>query len=178
NISKDIVAISAPKSELEQKLEFYRNKAAVPNTVKATQNWMKKFDEFQQYYNYTTPIESIEDPCLIEKQICEFIAQMTKKDRGEYKAKTVKQAIDTLNRYINKNGIIRGLNLYDKYQFPDLHNVLNDKMKDLQEKGLGEQKGSMALTVHQFQVQSDESILFYRYHSKNNQRGIEGENAH
>ncbi|CAG8851034.1 29271_t:CDS:2, partial [Gigaspora margarita] len=90
NISKDSdsATISVPKSDLKQKLDFYHKKAAVPNIVKAIQNWVKKLDEFY--------------PSLIEQQVCEFIAQMTKKDGGEYKAKTVKQAINRINRYISK----------------------------------------------------------------------------
>ncbi|CAG8806095.1 4248_t:CDS:2, partial [Gigaspora margarita] len=47
--------ISAPKSDLEQKLDFYQKKAA-------------KLDEFHLCYNYVTPIETIEDPSLIEQQ--------------------------------------------------------------------------------------------------------------
>ncbi|CAG8529193.1 824_t:CDS:2 [Gigaspora margarita] len=118
--------ISAPKSDLEQKLDFYQKKAAVPNTVKATQNWVKKLDEFRLRYNYVAPIETIEDPSLIKQQ-----------------------TIDKINRYISKNGAIHGLNLHDKYQFPDLYDILNGKMKDLQEKGLGKKDGSVVLTVQQ-----------------------------
>ncbi|CAG8780450.1 8373_t:CDS:2, partial [Racocetra persica] len=170
NTSKDSVITSVPRSEIEQKLDFYRKKAAVPNMVKATQNWTKKFNEFRHHYNYVTPIETIEDPHLIEQQICEFIVQMTKKDKGEYKAKTVKQAIDRINKYISKTSIIRGLNLHDKYQFPDLHDILNGKIKDLQERGFGEKEGSIALTAQQVkEILSDD---------KNNQREIQGGNAH
>ncbi|CAG8573068.1 24710_t:CDS:2, partial [Racocetra persica] len=122
--------------------------------VKATRNWIKKFNKFCQHYNYITPIKSIEDSSLIEQQLCKFIAQMTKKDGGKYKAKTIKQAIDRINRYISKNRAICDLNLHDKYQFPDLYNILNSKMKDLQEKELGKKKDH-----------------------KNNQQGIEEENA-
>ncbi|CAG8805295.1 7902_t:CDS:1, partial [Gigaspora rosea] len=70
NISEDSdsATISAPKSDLEQKLDFYWKKAAVPNTVKATQNWIKKLNEFCLRYNYIMPIETIEDPSLIEQQ--------------------------------------------------------------------------------------------------------------
>ena len=125
---------STPRSEIEQKLDFYRKKAAVYNTEKSTQNWIKKFEEFRIQYNYVTPLESIKDPHLIEQQLCEYIVQMTKKDGNEYKATTIKQAIDGINRYISKNRAIRGFNLHDKYQFPNLHNILNGKMKDLQEK--------------------------------------------
>ncbi|CAG8800414.1 6663_t:CDS:2 [Gigaspora margarita] len=120
NISEESAAISVPRSEI-------------------------KFNKFCCSYNYATPIEVIEDPCLIEQQIYEFVAQITKKDGGEYKAKMIKQAIDGINRYISKNSTIHGFNLHDKYQFPDLHDILNSKMKDLQEKGLGEKNRSMAL---------------------------------
>ncbi|CAG8790175.1 27471_t:CDS:2, partial [Racocetra persica] len=110
NIFEKNAAISVPRSEIAQKLDFYKKKAAVPNTVKATQNWMKK---------------------------------------SKYKAKTIKQAIDGINRFISKNSAIRGFNLHNKYQFLDLHDILNSKMKDLQKKGLEEKEGSIALTAQQ-----------------------------
>ncbi|CAG8621895.1 10551_t:CDS:2, partial [Cetraspora pellucida] len=34
------------------------------------------------------------------------------------------------------------------------------------------------LQINQFQIQPDGGILFYRYHSKNNQQGIQGGDAH
>ncbi|CAG8653788.1 31292_t:CDS:2, partial [Racocetra persica] len=171
NTSEDSVITSMPRSEIEQKLDFYRKKAAVPNTVKATQNWTKKFNEFQHHYNYITPIETIEDSYLIEQQICEFIAQMTKKD----------EAIDEINRYISKTSTIRGLNLHDKYQFLDLHDILNGKIKDLQERGFGEKEGSMALTVQQVKEILSDKFLDSKIPQglfKNNQREIQGGNAH
>ncbi|CAG8717480.1 20603_t:CDS:1, partial [Racocetra persica] len=84
---------------------------------------------------------------------------MTKKDGGEYKAKTVKQAIDRINRYISKTGTICSLNLHDKYQFLDLYNILNGKIKDLQEREFGEKEGSMALIAQQVkEILSDEFL--------------------
>ncbi|CAG8763370.1 12852_t:CDS:2 [Cetraspora pellucida] len=156
--SEDSVTANTSKSELEQKLEFYKRKAT--------------FKEFRRNFNYVTPIKSIADPHLIECQVCEYIAQMAKKDGEEYKAKTIQQAVDRINRYLVKHRSVQGLNLHDKYQFPNLHDVVNGKMKDLQEKGLGEKEGSVALSAQQ--IQSDDSILFYHYRSKNNQRGILG----
>ncbi|CAG8516200.1 13243_t:CDS:2 [Racocetra persica] len=191
-----ILNTDTPRSEIEQKLDFYRKKVSVYNTEKSTQNWVKKFEEFQHKYNYVTPLESIEGPHLIEQQICEYVAKMTKKDGGEYKATTIKQAVDAINRYLSKN--------------------------DLQEKELGEKEGLMALMaqqvkeilddeflnpktsqgllyrvffqnatifacqgrehyllqVNQFQIQPDGSILFYRYRSKNNQWGIQEGDAY
>ena len=74
-----------------------------------------------------------------------------KKNSGEYKAQTVKQAVDAINRHLVNISSIRGINLYDKYEFPDLWTVLHSKMKDLQEKGFGEKEGSIALNVQQVQ---------------------------
>ncbi|CAG8496804.1 3881_t:CDS:1, partial [Racocetra persica] len=122
-------------------------KAVVYNIEKSTQNWIKKFEEFCTKYNYIIPSESIKDPHLIEQQIYEYVAQITKKVGGEYKITTIKQAIDEINRYFSKNGAIRRFNLHNKYQFLNLHDILNGKIKDLQEKGLGKKEGSIALTV-------------------------------
>src|SRR6266542_1329370 len=74
-----------------------------------------------------------------------------KKNAGKYKAKTIKQVIDAINRHLVKISPTRGINLHDKYEFPDLQAVLHGKMKDLQEKGFGEKEGSMALTAQQIQ---------------------------
>ena len=82
-------------SEIYKKLDFYRQKAMVPNTEKSTRNWIAKFEEFCKNYNYIVPLDKITDSELIEQQVCEYIAQMSKKkNAGEYKANTVKQAVD------------------------------------------------------------------------------------
>ncbi|GES72689.1 hypothetical protein GLOIN_2v1784543 [Rhizophagus clarus] len=93
---------SNPVLSLQEKLVFYHQKAA------------KK-------YNYIIPLEHITDSKLVEKQICEYIAQMSKKkNSSEYKAKSVKQAVDAINRHLVKISPIRGINLHYKYEFPDL----------------------------------------------------------
>jgi len=106
--------------------------------------------------------------------------------------------------------------------FPDLHNVLHEKMRDLQEHGFGETSGSVAinsqqilqilqhprmstnspesllyriffrlsiilamrgeehyrLKIDQFKSDKHDGLQFFRYISKNNQRGIQGGRAH
>ena len=74
-----------------------------------------------------------------------------KKNAGEYKAKTIKQAVNTINCHLVKISPIHGINLYDRYEFPDLQTILHGKMKDLQEKGFGKKEGSMALIAQQIQ---------------------------
>ena len=39
---------------------------------------------------------------------------------------------------MSKTSPICGVNLHDKYEFPDLWTILHGKMKDLQEKRFGE----------------------------------------
>ncbi|GBC04743.1 hypothetical protein RclHR1_05840004 [Rhizophagus clarus] len=114
---------------------------------------------------------------------------------------------------------ISQINLYDKYIFPDLHDVLHGKLRDLQEHDFGETLGSVAinsqqihqilhhpkittdnpegllyhvffrlsiilamregehyqLKISQFKSNENGGLKFFRYISKNNQRGIQGE---
>ena len=75
-----------------------------------------------------------------------FIATMKKKDGTEYRALSIRQAVDGINRYLIEFSTIHGINLRDHHQFPILTKVLDGKMKELQDKGLGKIKGSAALT--------------------------------
>ena len=76
---------------------------------------------------------------------------MKTKDGNKYKATSIKQSVDALNRYLLHHSPIPQVNLHDKYMFPDLHNVLHGKMRDLQEQGLGEKSGSAAINSQQIQ---------------------------
>ncbi|CAG8583118.1 15796_t:CDS:2 [Gigaspora rosea] len=88
--------------------------------------------------------------------------------------------------------IAQRLNFYrKKAAFPDLYDILNGKLKDLQEKRLGKKDGLIALTAQQVkEILSDEFLdptipqgLLYRVFFHNAtifacQGGIEGGNAH
>ena len=43
-----------------------------------------------------------------------------KKNADEYKTNTVKQVVDVINCHLIKVSLIHGINLHDKYEFPDL----------------------------------------------------------
>ncbi|GBB85435.1 hypothetical protein RclHR1_11980003 [Rhizophagus clarus] len=75
---------------------------------------------------------------------------------SEYKATSIKQAVDAINRYLLCHSPILRVNLHDKYMFPDLHNVLHGKMRELQEHGFGEISGSV--TINSWQIQQ---ILYH-----------------
>ncbi|CAG8591342.1 3114_t:CDS:2 [Funneliformis mosseae] len=68
---------SSQISEIQEKLNFYRQKAM-----------------------------EITDSKLIEQQVYEYITQMTKKTSGEYKANSIKQAVDAINRYLQVQEIL------------------------------------------------------------------------
>ncbi|PKY53140.1 hypothetical protein RhiirA4_471189 [Rhizophagus irregularis] len=92
-----------------------------------------------------------------------------KKNSGKYKAKSIKQAVNTINHHLVKiSPIHRIINLYDKYEFSDLlWTVLNSKMKYLQENRFGKKEGSMALTAQQVQ-----EILADEFFNPNTHEGL------
>ena len=95
---------------------------------------------------YKIQLKLISDISVLESQVAGFIATMKKKDGIEYKALSIRQAVDRINRYFMEFSVIYGINLRNRHQFPILTKVLDGKMKVLQDKGFGEIKGSAALT--------------------------------
>ncbi|RHZ79154.1 hypothetical protein Glove_151g151 [Diversispora epigaea] len=112
----------------------------------------KKRDKiFRKSHGYDIPIEMVTDTQVLQKQIVEYIASMKQLNGQEYKANTLKVALDSIIRYLIKESKIHGVNLHNRYEFPEIHNVLHGKIKDLQERGLGEIHGSQALNTEQVQ---------------------------
>ncbi|CAB5373840.1 unnamed protein product [Rhizophagus irregularis] len=192
------------------------------NTEKSTKSWSTKFEEFRSCAGYSVPLTDLKDISQLQKQIVEFISTMKMKNGNEYRATSVKQSVDALNRYLLHLSPIPQINLHDKYMFPDLHDVLHGKLRDLQEHGFGETLGSVSinsqqiqqilqhpkittdnpegllyrvffhlsiilamrggehyqLKINQFKSDENGGLKFFRYISKNNQRGIQGGQAH
>ncbi|CAG8790202.1 8542_t:CDS:2, partial [Racocetra persica] len=120
------------------------------NTERFTKNWMMKFEEFRTSSGYLTPLTNLDDVRQIEKKIVEYISGMKKKDDNDYRANSIKQAVDAISRFLLYNSPIQ-VNLHDQYLFLDLYTVLHKKMRDLQEHGFGEIKRSIALNSQQIQ---------------------------
>lgn len=133
------------------KASYYRKKAKVKNTEKSTKSWSTKFEEFRACAGYSVPLTDLKNISQLQKQIVEFISTMKMKNGNEYKATSVKQSVDALNRYLLHLSPIPQINLHDKYMFPDLHDVLHRKLRDLQEHGFGETLGSVAINSQQIQ---------------------------
>ncbi|CAG8621904.1 4383_t:CDS:2, partial [Diversispora eburnea] len=105
---------------------------------------------------------------LLNKQTkIEIETKETNKDFHEeinqkkYKANSIKQAIDAIDRYLRIHSPISHINLHDKHMFPDLINVLHGRMKDLQERGLGEVTSSLALNTEQMQHSKMNLRIYY-----------------
>ncbi|CAB5181263.1 unnamed protein product [Rhizophagus irregularis] len=130
---------------------YYREKAKVKNTEKSTKSWSTKFKEFRACAGYSVLLTDLKDISQLQKQIVEFISTMKMKNGSEYKATSVKQSVDALNRYLLHLSPIPQINLHDKYMFPDLHDVLHEKLRDLQKHGFGETLGSVAINSQQIQ---------------------------
>ncbi|CAG8783892.1 16561_t:CDS:1, partial [Rhizophagus irregularis] len=113
--------------------------------------WSTKFEEFRACAGYSVPLTDLKNISQLQKQIVEFISTMKMKNGNEYKATSVKQSVDALNRYLLHLSPIPQINLHDKYMFPDLHDVLHGKLRDLQEHGFGETLGSVAINSQQIQ---------------------------
>jgi hypothetical protein len=93
-------ALSLVKGDAQDKASYYREKAKVKNTEKSTKNWIMKFEEFRSQSGYLISLTELDNIYLLEKQLVEYISIMKKKDGNEYKATSVKQAIDAINRYL------------------------------------------------------------------------------
>ncbi|RHZ87868.1 hypothetical protein Glove_29g82 [Diversispora epigaea] len=139
------------QEDVKQKVDYFREKSKVLNTERSTKNWIKKFNDFRKAYGYLIPLSELSDIKQLEKELVEYISIMKKNDGKEYKANSIKQAVDAIDRYLRIHSPISHINLHDKYMFPDLINVLHGRMQDLQERGLGEVTGSLALNTEQVQ---------------------------
>ena len=119
--------------EIEKAISFYQDKSRVNNTEKATKNWLEHFEKFRKSMievyphdeNYKTELKSISELSILDNQVAAYVATMKKKDGTEYKALSVRQSVDGINRYLMEYSIIRGINLRDRHQFPNLLKVLD-----------------------------------------------------
>ncbi|CAI2183865.1 19644_t:CDS:2, partial [Funneliformis geosporum] len=179
-------------SEIEKAISFYQKKSHVQNTERATKNWLAHFEKFRkdmvdsssQEEQYKIQLHLISDMSILENQ-----------DGTEYKALTIKQAVDGINRHLMEFSIIHGINLQDHHQFPVLARVLDDILSNsttsistpdslikrvffynaflLACRG-GEH---YQLKIIQFNFCEDGGIDFQRFCAKNNQQEIMGDLA-
>ncbi|GBB96857.1 hypothetical protein RclHR1_28550002 [Rhizophagus clarus] len=82
------------------KASYYHEKAKAKNTKKSTKSWSTKFEEFCTCAGYSVPLTDLKDISQLQKQIVEFISTIKMKNGNEYKATSVKQSVDALNRYL------------------------------------------------------------------------------
>ncbi|CAG8530262.1 9256_t:CDS:2 [Ambispora gerdemannii] len=184
------------ESELQNQIEYYKSKGTVKNTLKVTRNWVAQLEPFCKSRGYNNPIETITDIRVLQRQIVEFITLMKQQNGQEYKANSLKLSLDAINHHLLKSSKIPEINLHNRYEFPEIHDVLHGKMRYLQEKGLGEVQSACALNLeqvkyileHEFMIvltpenllyrqREDNGFNFIRYVAKNNQRDLNGGNA-
>jgi len=127
-------------------VDFYRDINQVRNTFYATNNWVKALENFREQQGYNGKIEEINDINELDQQLARYIASMKQKNGKEYATSSVKAAIAAFYRYLNKNSVIKHVNIYDSNIFNILSETASGKIKYLSDLGYGETKGSDGLS--------------------------------
>ncbi|CAG8795232.1 6134_t:CDS:2, partial [Gigaspora rosea] len=141
---------------------------------------------FRTNSGYLTPLTILNDIKQLESQIVEFISAMKKKAGSEYKANSVKQAVDALKRGF---GEVSGSVALNSHQVQEIlqHSILrrNDptsllyriffRLSIILAMRGGEH---YELKVEQFKPDEHGGFQFFRCISKNNQRGLQKGQAH
>ncbi|GBC05291.1 hypothetical protein RclHR1_06160002 [Rhizophagus clarus] len=120
SLEKDDIFLD--RDNAQAKASYYREKG----TEKSTKNWIKKFEEFRDQANYLVPLNKL-DVSQLQQQLVEYISTIKRNDGSEYKATSIRQAVDAINRYLLCHSPILQVNLHDKYMFPYSHNVLHGR---------------------------------------------------
>ncbi|PKY59675.1 hypothetical protein RhiirA4_482629 [Rhizophagus irregularis] len=157
------------------------------------------------YYREKAKVKNTENLLKVGPQ--KFISTIKMKNGNEYKATSVKQSVDILNRYLLHLSPILQINLHDKYMFSDLYNVLHGKLRSVAINSqqiqrilqhskitpesllyhvffhlsiiLAMRKGEhYQLKINQFKSYENGGLKFFCYISKNNQRRIQDGQAH
>ncbi|GES78074.1 zinc finger MYM-type protein 2-like [Rhizophagus clarus] len=139
-------------------VDFYREVNKVKNTHYATNNWIKSLENFRKKQGCDEKIEEINNVEKLDQQLAEFIASMKQKNGEEYATSSVKAAVAALYRYLNKNSIIKHVNIYDTNIFTILSEIVSGKIKYLSNLGYGEANGSDGLSFKEIQ-----QILFHKF---------------
>ncbi|GES98600.1 zinc finger MYM-type protein 2-like [Rhizophagus clarus] len=132
-------------------VDFYREVNKVKNTYYATNNWIKSLENFRKKQGCDEKIEEINNVEKLDQQLAEFIVSMKQKNGKEYATSSVKAAVAALYRYLNKNSIIKHVNIYDTNIFTILSETVSGKIKYLSNLGYGEANGSDGLSFKEIQ---------------------------
>ncbi|CAG8788363.1 40726_t:CDS:2 [Gigaspora margarita] len=90
----------------------YIKKSKIKNTDSCTQKWL-------------------------EQELCEFFADMKCQNRKPYKLESIISAYTSLSCYIFEVSAIKNVNINNRFQFPILYCIVNRKIMELQDQGLG-----------------------------------------
>lgn len=124
----------------------------VKNTRYATNNWIKALENFREKQGCGEKIEEINDINKLDQQLAEYIASsMKQKNEEEYATSSIKAAVAAFFRHLNKNSIIKHVNIYDTNIFTNLSETVSGKIKYLSDLGYGEAKGSDGLSFEEIQ---------------------------
>ncbi|RIB04217.1 hypothetical protein C2G38_2284867 [Gigaspora rosea] len=123
--------ISSTREVIAEFQQASRNK----NANKSMNVWMDLLYKFRQLHGYSNEIKELDDKTLSE-QLEQFIVEVRKSNGQEYKSSSLYTGFCAIARGISESlKNIRTINLFDKYQFKNLHRTLDGRMKSIVDKG-------------------------------------------
>ncbi len=94
----------------------------------------------------------------LDQQLAEYIALMKQKNKEEYSTSFIKVAIAAFYWHLNKNSIIKHINIYDSNIFTTLSEIANRKIKYLTDLRYVKTKGFDRLSFEEIK-----QILSYKF---------------
>ncbi|CAG8511293.1 1434_t:CDS:2, partial [Racocetra persica] len=152
-----------PNNITEDNIQRYIKNSKIKNTDACTQKWVRSLQEYH----------------------------MKCQDGKPYKPESIVSAYTSLRRYLFEGSAIKNININDRFQFPILYRVVDGKIMELQDQGLGEIDQSKVffwnayllglrggyhyrLLLNCFDFQPDGNLIFMIGREKNNQGGLKG----
>ena len=136
----------------DQKIEELKQ-AKMPKKSESKMNWgVRAYNDWYGIYN--ADLNDLEHLTKenFEYSMCRFIPEVTKqKDTGPYPGKTLYQMVVAIQKYLNTNKIMWKLVDLKSNEFLELHNVLDNVMKERSEMGVGTVKKQAEYITYEYE---------------------------
>jgi hypothetical protein len=119
-----------------------------------------QFERYRKESGYQCQLHEILSLTELEQILVYYFTQAKKKDGMDYSVASIRSAINAFTRHLNEKSNLKPVDLLDRYKFPQLHKLLEGKVRYLSEKGLGETKGSKGLNLEEIRKILNHSSTF------------------
>ncbi|CAG8624522.1 15120_t:CDS:2 [Cetraspora pellucida] len=142
------------------KLKEIQENAKVQVTHKVTQMWIQALEKFCSDVGYKRKIEEVNSKTVLEDQLSKFVYVMTRQNSKEYHTMSVRSCMVAIWRYLNEYSVMeKPVDILNPKVYFDLNQVINEKLKTLTAKGLGEHVRADGLTLNEVEQILDYSTI-------------------